>query len=77
MTRKSRTRRVKLNVPSDLFGIYATLNRGMPDADFDSLFAKSALYEACMEIHLSLARRITKQCEHSCDAEVKEPKKLH
>lgn len=68
MTRKSKTPRTKVNVPSDLFGVYATLNRGMSDADFSFIFVKSALYEGCMEIHLNAARAVSKRCSPSSRA---------
>jgi len=74
MTRKSMNRSVKVNVPSDLFGVYATLNRGMPDADFNLIFIKSALYEGCMEIHLTVARAVAMRCSSSSRAGTK---KLH
>lgn len=56
MSRKSKSRPEKVNVPSDLFGVYATLSRGLRGGDFRSNFIASSLYVDCMAGHLKMAR---------------------
>lgn len=56
MSRKSKSRPEKVNVPSDLFGVYATLGRGLRGGDFRSDFIASSLYVDCMAGHLKMAR---------------------
>lgn len=56
MTHKSKRQKIKINVPCDLFGVYATLLRGQSEDDFNSIFSKSKLYIQSMSAHWHLAR---------------------
>ncbi|UVK47515.1 hypothetical protein BPNPMPFG_003298 [Mesorhizobium sp. AR07] len=55
MSRESKPK--ELHIPSDLFGVYATLIRGSCDGDFRSNFITSYLYIDCMAAHLKAARK--------------------
>lgn len=56
MSQKSKSKPEKVNIPSDLFGVYATLGRGLRGGDFRSNFIASSLYVDCMAAHLKAAR---------------------
>ncbi len=72
MTRKSKIHKFKVNVPSDLFGVYATLNRGSPPREFNLVFCKSTLYTECMATHLDTARAAIRRCPPLSPEEIEE-----
>ena len=53
-----------VNVPSDLFGVYATLCRGLTEEEFNIMFSKSIIYIKCMEMHWKAALSVSRKYMH-------------